>query len=128
MDRKFFETYYETYNREDPEALSEFYHQDVVMRTAQGALPQEVAQRVPGGLVDITWMAAQALRVQGQYDALVADGTANYAATGTPAHIRLIVFLWQGERWVVFLVTPQDLWETYRNTVWTSFVDSLRVF
>ena len=36
MDKKFFESYYETYNREDPEALSEFYHQDVVIRTAQG--------------------------------------------------------------------------------------------
>jgi len=36
MGKEFFESYYETYNREDPEALSEFYHQDVVIRSAQG--------------------------------------------------------------------------------------------
>ncbi len=35
MDKEFFESYYETYNREDPEALSQFYHEDVVIRSAQ---------------------------------------------------------------------------------------------
>ncbi len=35
MDKEFFESYYETYNREDPEALSEFYHEDVVIRSSQ---------------------------------------------------------------------------------------------
>jgi len=35
MDEKFFESYYEIYNREDPEALSEFYHEDVVIRSSQ---------------------------------------------------------------------------------------------
>ena len=36
MDKKFFESYYRAYNREDPQALSEFYHDDVVLRFAQG--------------------------------------------------------------------------------------------
>jgi hypothetical protein len=36
MDKNFFESYYEAYNSEDPEALSEFYHEDVVIRTAHG--------------------------------------------------------------------------------------------
>jgi len=35
MNKEFFESYYETYNREDPEALSEFYHEDVVIRSSQ---------------------------------------------------------------------------------------------
>lgn len=36
MDKEFFESYYKTYNSEDPQALSEFYHDDVVLRFAQG--------------------------------------------------------------------------------------------
>ena len=36
MDKKFFESYYETYNNEDPKKLAEFYHEDVVIRSAQG--------------------------------------------------------------------------------------------
>ena len=35
MDKKFFEAYYKTYNTEDPEALSKFYHEDVVIRSAK---------------------------------------------------------------------------------------------
>ena len=36
MDKEFFESYYKTYNSEDPQALGEFYHEDVVIRSAQG--------------------------------------------------------------------------------------------
>ena len=36
MDKTFFESYYKTYNSEDPKSLSEFYHEDVVIRSAQG--------------------------------------------------------------------------------------------
>lgn len=36
MDKKFFESYYRAYNREDLQALSEFYHEDVVFRFGQG--------------------------------------------------------------------------------------------
>jgi hypothetical protein len=36
MEKEFFESYYRTYNSEDPQALSEFYHEDVVIRSAQG--------------------------------------------------------------------------------------------
>ena len=36
MDKEFIESYYKTYNSEDPQKLAEFYHEDVVIRSAQG--------------------------------------------------------------------------------------------
>lgn len=36
MDRTFFERYYQAYNSEDPEQLAAFYHEDVVLVSAQG--------------------------------------------------------------------------------------------
>lgn len=36
MDKAFFELYYQTYNQEDPDALSQFYHDDVVLSSSQG--------------------------------------------------------------------------------------------
>ncbi len=36
LDRSFFEAYYRTYNSEDAEALRAFYHDDLVMVSAQG--------------------------------------------------------------------------------------------
>ena len=38
MDRAFMETYYTTYNSEDPQALRRFYADDVVLTSAQGEL------------------------------------------------------------------------------------------
>ncbi len=38
MSRAFFEAYYHTYNREDPEALRAFYHDELELRSSQGVL------------------------------------------------------------------------------------------
>ena len=36
MDKAFIESYYRTYNSEDPESLSRFYHDDVELISSQG--------------------------------------------------------------------------------------------
>ena len=36
MDAAFIESYYQTYNSEDPAALSAFYHEDVVLASSAG--------------------------------------------------------------------------------------------
>ncbi len=36
MNRDFFQRYYQTYNSESPEALAEFYHDDVTLVSAEG--------------------------------------------------------------------------------------------
>lgn len=36
MDKAFIESYYQTYNSEDPEALAEFYHPEIQLHSAQG--------------------------------------------------------------------------------------------
>lgn len=38
MDKAFFESYYETYNSEDAEALRAFYHDEVELISAQGVI------------------------------------------------------------------------------------------
>lgn len=38
MDKALFENYYTIYNSEDPDALSQFYHADVVLTSAQGVI------------------------------------------------------------------------------------------
>ena len=44
MNKAFFESYYQTYNSEDAEALKKFYHEEVELISAQGVMkgPDEI--------------------------------------------------------------------------------------
>ena len=55
------------------------------------------------------------------------EATATYAATGSPARMRLVVFKHQGQPWELWMVAPDVLWSAYSETIFQMITESVGV-
>jgi hypothetical protein len=98
------------------------------MRQAKAAVSDVISDRIPGGLAEPEeWSQVTDIKIDDN-KAQVSEADTIYLGTGHKAHVRVIVFNHNDQRWRIVMVAPKDLWQKYDTTVFPYITKTLDVF